>query len=207
MKSHHDLFIRLLTLTASFASILGVTLQYLPNLNELPWWVVVLAVIATLSFLFLLVLEINSERCRSVYRVRNTKGIQKYMLRWIQHGGRVAIWTRDMSWVNTSEAKDLLRKKASTGELIICLPKETPLTTELKQSGAEVFTYSALDSEPASRFTIAHYGREGSRVAVGHGKGDYHIIDEFSADEHPAYHLARDLVRFARGGFEKLGSK
>src|SRR3989442_5630503 len=119
------------------------------------------------------------------------------MHRWIRRGGRVAVWTRDMSWANTEATRQLLLRKAADGELIICLPQDTDLTRELKSSGAEVSTYSALGSEPASRFTIVHFGQEGSSVAVGHRKGNYHVIDEFSAEEHPAFYLAPDLVRLA----------
>ena len=88
-----------------------------------------------------------------------------------------------MSWAQTNETRQLLFDKATVGELIICLPQETSLTDELKESGAEVWTYNALESEPASRFTIVQYGQEGSRVAVGRRKGDYHVIDHFSAEE------------------------
>ena len=44
-----------------------------------------------------------------------------------------------MSWVD-DEMKQLLRDKAKSGELIICLPKATDNTDSLKQNGAEVIT-------------------------------------------------------------------
>jgi hypothetical protein len=101
-----------------------------------------------------------------------------------------------MSWANTEKTKQLLLLKAAASELIICLPQVTHLTNELKAAGAEILVYKHL--EPTSRFTIVQYGQDGCRVAVGRRKGDDHVIDEFSAEEHPAFHLAQDLVRFAR---------
>ncbi len=47
---------------------------------------------------------------------------------------------------------------------------------------------------PASRFTIAFFGRGGSRIAVGHEVADAHIIDEFDPGKHPAFYLAEDLT-------------
>jgi hypothetical protein len=199
LEAHRELIIRLLTLIGSFASVLALALPYLPPVGKLPWWGVALGVMTLFFVLLLLWLELRSERRRSVYRAGDSKGIQKYMHRWISHGGRVAVWTRDMSWANTEATRQLLLKKAAAGELIICLPQETKLTKELESSGAEVSRYSALGSEPACRFTIVRYGQEGSAVAVGRRRGNYHVIDEFSAEGHPAFYLARDLVRFARG--------
>ena len=118
---------------------------------------------------------------------------------WIEHGGRVAIWTRDMSWAENPETRRLLTEKAERKELIVCLPELNGLATELTQAGAEVCAYGAGHLEsPASRFTIAFFGRDGSRVAVGRAEGDTHVIDEFNAGGHPAFHLADDLIRFVR---------
>jgi hypothetical protein len=198
LEIHRELIIRVLTLFGSLASVLGLALPYLPPVERLPWWGVALGVTSAFFFLLLVRLEFRSERRRSVYRISDSEAIRRYMHGWISRGGRVALWTRDMGWANTEVTRQLLLKKAAARELIICLPQETKLTKELKLSGAEVSTYNALEGEPASRFTIVHYGQEGSRVAVGRPMGNYHVIEEFSAEEHPAFHLARDLVRFAR---------
>ena len=118
---------------------------------------------------------------------------------WIEHGGRVAIWTRDMSWAQNPETRRLLAEKARRNELILCLPELNELATELAAAGAEVCAYGARRLEsPASRFTIALFGRDGSRVAVGRAEGDTHVIDEFSAGGHPAFHLADDLITLVR---------
>jgi len=102
-----------------------------------------------------------------------------------------------MSWVD-DQMRQLLNTKAENGELIICLPRHIGLTNDLWNRGAEVVAYGRLDS-PSSRFTIIDYNRSGSRVAVGRRRGSLHVIEEFSADDHPAFHMALDLVRLVRG--------
>lgn len=100
-----------------------------------------------------------------------------------------------------SESRDgqIVDRKAHRNELILCLPELSGFAAELKAAGAEVCVYgSTLLEAPASRFTIAFFGRDGSRVAVGRAEGDTHVIDEFSAGGHPAFHLAADLVTFVR---------
>lgn len=148
----------------------------------------------------LVVLEFLDRRGRRVYARTDADGIKRYMHDWIQYGSRVAIWTRDMSWANNPETRQLLTEKARRNELVVCLPEINDLAMELKSSGAEVCNYGAsLLESPASRFTIAYLGRDGSRVAVGRAEGDAHVIDEFSAGDHPAFHLAADLVTLVRG--------
>lgn len=97
-----------------------------------------------------------------------------------------------MTWANTEESSKVLTEKARDSELIIYVPKSTPLTDELRSAGAEVYERGDLCNEPKSRFTIANYGRAGARVAVGHREDDLHVIDEFSEGHHPAYWLAVD---------------
>jgi hypothetical protein len=150
-------------------------------------------------FVVLVVFEFLDRRGRSVYAKSDTEGIKRYMHAWIEHGGRVAIWTRDMSWAQNPETRRLLTAKAHRNELILCLPELSEFTAELAEAGAEVCAYGAtLLESPASRFTIVFFGRDGSRVAVGRAEGDTHVIDEFSAGGHPAFYLAADLVTIVR---------
>jgi hypothetical protein len=194
-----DLVRKLVALVASFASMAGLLVAFLPSLKELPSWAVVALVVAVVAFIALVVLEVTDRRGRRIYAKDDTQGIKHYMHLWIEHGGRVAIWTRDMSWAQNAETQGLLIAKARRGELILCLPEINPLARELSAAGAEVCAYGArLLEAPASRFTIVFFGRDGSRVAVGRAEGDTHVIDEFSAGDHPAFHLAADLVTLAR---------
>lgn len=197
---------KLVVLVASFASMAGLLVTFLPSVRDLPWWAVILLVSATFFLVVLVVLEFLDRRCRRVYAKTNTEGIRRYMHDWIRHGGRVAIWTRDMSWVQNRETRKLLVEKARRNELILCLPELNELAKELAAAGAEVCAYGTRHLEsPASRFTIAFFGRDRSRVAIGRAEGDTHVIDEFSAGDHPAFHLAEDLITLVRSLQEKRG--
>ena len=141
---------------------------------------------------------LKSDKTTRQYPFDDKVRIRKYLFDWIKSGGRVAIWTRDMSWVDDEDMKQMLRGKAQARELILCLPKEIDKSDDLKQHGAEVFAYGTLEA-PESRFTIINYGQAGSRVAMGRRRDSLHIIQEFSgADEHPAFYMARDLVRLVQ---------
>ena len=189
---------RLLALAAAIVTLLGLVLPHVPSPDDLPWWGVALAVISAISFLILVVLEVQSVRARWIFDHRDVRGIRKYMHDWIQHSGRVAIWTRDMSWAQNDDTWSLLEAKAKAGELIICLPESMPFTRRLQELGAEICAYGSEASSPASRFTIVFFGRDGAQVAVGRSQGRAHVIDEFDSGEHPVFYIAEDLVRLAR---------
>ena len=153
------------------------------------------------SFLFvvLIVMEIGARSSRRIYAKEDVAGIRRYMHEWIEHGSRVAIWTRDMSWAQTEETRRLLAEKARRNELILCLPERNEFVSDLERKGAEVCIYgSDMLESPAARFTITLFGRDGSRVAIGRADGDAHVIVEFTVGEHPAYHVAADLVALVR---------
>ena len=90
---------------------------------------------------------------------------------WIGPGGRVAIWSRDMSWAVDETTWELLSKKARDNELILCLSAENETARELGALGAEVCYFGENLESPASRFTITGFGRDGSAVAVGRTVG------------------------------------
>lgn len=191
--------LKFLALAGSLASLVGLLVPFLPSLKQLPWWAIALLVSATFFFVVLVMLELLAHRGRRVYAKSDTDGIKRYMHDWIEHGGRVAIWSRDMSWAHNDDTRGLLREKAARGELILCLPEQNELATELGAAGAEICAYGANRLEsPASRFTIIFFGRDGARVAVGRADGDTHVIDEFNAGSHPAFHLAEDLIALVR---------
>ncbi len=198
-KAWGELIRKLVALVASFASVGGLLVAFLPSPRELPPWAVALLISAGFFLVVLVVLEFLDRRGRRIYARSDAEGIKRYMHNWIEHGGRVAIWTRDMSWAQNPETRGLLAEKARRNELILCLPELNALATELAGAGAEVCAYGARHLEsPASRFTIAFFGRDGSRIAIGRAEGDTHVIDEFSAGEHPAFHLAEDLITLVR---------
>ena len=198
-KGWSELVYKLVPLAGSVASLIALLVIFLPSPGELPWWAIILLVVAVVFFLLLVILEFIFHKGRQVYAKTDTHGIKSYMHNWIEHGGRVAIWTRDMSWADDTETQAHLMKKAQRNELILCLPEKNPLANELESAGAEICAYGPnLLESPASRFTIIFFGRGSARVAVGRAEGDTHVIDEFDSASHPAYYLAEDLITLVR---------
>ncbi|WP_421507598.1 hypothetical protein [Erwinia rhapontici] len=164
----------------------------------------IVGLIIFLLYAFLVFYEISTLDGKRIFKQSDSTSIKKYMLNWIAYGGRVAIWTRDMSWANDDSSKDLLLKKAQSGELIICLPTHTSFSKELEEKGGEIYVYGMeLLSNPSARFTIAFYGRDGSKVAIGRARADKHIIEEFDTGSHPAFNLANELVQIAKNASQK----
>lgn len=195
---HRDRILSVVSIVGAFASVCGVLIPLLILPQNTPWWAIALIGLFVLLTVSAVIWSLKPDAATHRYRIDDQAGIRNYLYRWIEHGGRVAIWTRDMSWADDDKVAQLLRRKAERGELIICLPREIPKSDELKQSGAEVFAYGASQA-PDSRFTIVNYEQAGSRVAVGRRSDNRHIIQEFAAaDEHPAFYMAYDLVRMVR---------
>ena len=120
--------------------------------------------------------------------------IRDYMYRWILHGGKVCIFSNNLSWVDDEEMKSMLRDKARRGDLTLCLPDKIPLCEELEKEGGKILTYPRLKLVPQSRFTIINEGRMDSQVAVGRRIKEKHCIEKFAVGEHPVFALAMDLV-------------
>jgi len=186
-------------LFGSVASITTLFFGMLPDPTTYSPWEIFFLAISAFFVCLIVVFEIRERPKNRVFKKGDDIGILNYMHDWIKHGGRIAIWTRDMSWANNVNTKRILTAKAEDGELIIMLPTKIPLSQELADAGAEVFYYSnhRLDP-PSSRFTIANFGKGGSSVAVGSPHGDTHIIEEYNSGDHPAYDIANDLVKLAQ---------
>jgi hypothetical protein len=116
------------------------------------------------------------------------------MFQWISRGERVAIFSRDMSWVDDDQMRELLRTKARRHELILCTPRAIELSGELSQLGAEVHNYQELDYTPTARFTIINVGQHDSQVAIGRKIGGIHTIQEATSGHDPLFAVADDLL-------------
>lgn len=198
-RQRHELIQKLVAHLASFASFIGLLVAFLPSPQKWEWWVTVLVVSAVLAFVIVVVLEFSNRPRRHIFTLGDAKRIKRYMHNWIDQGGRVAIWSRDLSWADNPDTIQVLTKKAQRNELILCLPELTTLAQSLADAGAEVCAYGIANLEsPASRFTITFFGRDGAQVAVGRAVSNNHIIDEFESGDHPAFYLAEDLVALAR---------
>lgn len=195
-----NLIQRLLASVGSQASLLGLVYVFVPP-GKFFGWPGVLGVIAAILAIASIVLEVKSERKahknRKTYRKDDSAGIKAYMRNWIGESGQAVIWTRDLSWADDDQTKNLLKDKARNGNLTVCMPKMTDLGDTLKKAGANVWIYGRPHFKtPASRFTIAHSGNGGSQVAIGRANGGIHVIEEIDASN-PALHMATDLAKLA----------
>lgn len=181
---------------ATCASILGLYFTLLPLSAERPWWHWLLIAFAITACLLLALREVVDYRKFAPKIYRSPKKIKSYMHQWVSSAGRVVIFSRDMSWTDDTNIRQLLLEKASRNELTVCLEHAIPLTDELCKNGAGIVTYGALGHIPRARFTIVDFGREGARVAVGVKVGNDHVIQEFRSGHHPFFAVAEDLVKF-----------
>ena len=132
---------------------------------------------------------------------RGKRKIRDFMYSWLRLHGRAVIFTRDMSWVDDAEMKNMLKDKASRSDLIICLPDKSrfPDAAEFERVGAQIIEYSNLNIVPDARFTIVNFNRGDAEVAVGQairvasGK-KIHRIETYRNGENP-WMIANDLVK------------
>src|SRR5689334_5013680 len=96
----HGLITTLIAQSASCTSILGLYFTLYPPGTERPWWhwLLVLISIGTTSFVFWR--EIVNYVRAGPKTYRSTEKINAYMRRWVAGGGRVVIFSRDLSWAN-----------------------------------------------------------------------------------------------------------
>lgn len=181
---------------ASYASILGLYFTLVPLDHQRPNWHWILLGASILATVVLILNEFLEYRRFAPKTYKSQGKIDSFMCKWVSGGGRVAIFSRDMSWARVDPIRAILRKKAEQNELIVCLEHPNELTIELEALGAEIVTYQNLNHIPRSRFTIVDYGREGARVAVGVHENSGHVIQEFRSGHHPFYAVAEDLVKF-----------
>lgn len=170
------------------------------QLNVWHWLLLILSIglfIITIVFLIQEYLENKPKMCK------NDQEIRDYMYRWISKGGRVVIFTRDMSWASDREMTDMLNNKARASELTLCLPNRIPLINDLEKAGASIIDYPNLNYTPRSRFTIINYGRDDAKVAVGKRVDvNKHLIEEYGIGQHPYFNVANDLINILNQNYE-----
>ena len=95
------------------------------------------------------------------------KDIEGYMYDLIKKGGKVAVFSRTLSWAkNSEELKQLLFDKAADGSLTIVVPKKFDLVNELESADAEIIVCPLFENFNI-RFTITNLGTVGVGVATG----------------------------------------
>ncbi|MFS3602614.1 hypothetical protein ACK6T9_05405 [Proteus vulgaris] len=200
------LIVKILLIFLSMIGLFATLYSLLDTANITNTSASIISVVLLLMYCYLVYYEFSTLDGKYTFKQSDTISIRNYMLYWIAYGNRVAIWTRDMSWVKDEESKNLLLEKAKNKELIICLPTHTDFSEELQEKGAEVYVYGTeLLNSPSARFTIAHYGRDWSKVAIGRAaKSNKHVIEEFDSGSHPAFSLANELVEIAMKTSKKI---
>lgn len=191
----------ILSQIGSIASLCGLIFTLKTDQQSFGGWQWFLVFISILFFIISIYLII-SEYLENMPKVFTKKSdIRDYMYNWIKDGGRVVIFTRDLSWVNDDEMRNLLRNKSRNKECIVCMPKKIDKVAEFENEGATVIEYPSLDYTPLSRFTIINYGRDDAKIAVGKSiENGKHLIEEFGNGEHPYFQVANDLVRILEKG-------
>jgi len=187
---------KILTNISSIASIIAFIFLFI---NEEKSSISIIHYVFFITFIVAVVLMLVQAYLNRSRSYKDEKEISQYMQKWVSKIGRTVIFTRDMSWANTSDIKAKLLEKSTSHELIICMPNKTKLAIELENAGAEVIEYKNINYTPKSRFTIIHYGRNDSKLAIGrtNQKGE-HEISEFENGAHTQFHLAEDLVNILR---------
>lgn len=171
------------------------------------WLAPVLLTLLILAGIVVVVLEVREWRALRPRGYRSESEIRKFMLDWISREGRVAVYTRDMSWAQNDEGvRQVLRTKAAANELTVCLPSKISLTDDLEAHGATIYAYGPIAYGPVSRFTIIRQDREDAEVAIGRRIAGLHTIATYSRGSHSAFALAEDLVQFAKRTHEARNS-
>ncbi|VBB05616.1 Hypothetical protein LUCI_0826 [Lucifera butyrica] len=202
--SKGNMIVSIIGVVGSYASLAGLILAMKPvtsglNTFEILWLIIWLF---PSSYAAIVIYRQYVAMNPKVYQ--SIEEVNQYMFNWISKGGKVAICTRDMSWSDGANIRPLLFLKAKRNELCIVLPKHTDLSIELKNAGAEIYTYEELEHTPTCRFTIVDKDKDYARVAVGRKINNQHIIEEFSLGSHPVFSVANDLVEVLKKYNEKV---
>lgn len=149
---------RVITALASGASI--VSLAFVPNLPQT--LKALLVGVGIFSVIYLIYSEAKDDEINET--VCHSKAeIKKVMRGLVQSEGKVAIMSRDLSWVDQKTEECISMKK---DDVLICVQKETDLTKRLADSGVDVRYYGHTGFEPVSRFTIIRHNKKDLQVAI-----------------------------------------
>ncbi len=189
-----SLILELLGLAGSVASVVGLYWSTRPPNYEYGLKDGLLLSVSVVLAIGVAMLRLRDHVAGRPITLESDRAIRDYMYQWISRGTRVLIFSHDLTWVNDEEMRDLLRGKARRGELSICLRERIPISNELSDLGARIFTYGELKYTPASRFTIINHGRYDAHVAIGRGSKGEHIVREIASGQDPLFALANDLA-------------
>jgi len=201
LKTYKEPLVKSIAFAISYVSLVGSVFPF----KDWPTLTTFLVLVSLLALVVVVWMEFRWGPKRRVYLQKDKEEIQNYMFDWIKKGRHTAIFSHNLTWVSGNRIRQLLESKAQAKELTVYVPNEEDLTSEakslisvLRKNGAAIHVYAKCASVPMSRFTIINLNGPGERVAVAHGHGEFHIIEEYSANEHPAFYMAKDLLELAR---------
>lgn len=146
--------------------------------------------------------DFNNSNCKTE--------IASFMLDRMNQSGSIAIFSRDLSWVEKkSHAQIDLEKKAERGELTVFLQnsdknKKDTKIIELINYGAEVYFYNEK-IHPRSRFTILNYKQAGAEVMIGLRDRNFHIIKIINSKENlESFSMVIDYLEYLEVTSEKI---
>jgi hypothetical protein len=180
----------------TIASLAGLLYSCWPQQHTI-WFTTLLTLLVVLVVL-LIYNDVANYILRLPHVCASKEQIATYMFNWISRGGRVIVFTRDMTWAIQPNIENLLLAKARQNELTIYMPKPTDLSKKLELAGATVFHYQALNFIPSSRFTIINADRMDAHVAIGGQQDGKHVIEEYRAGQHPVFAVIHDLTEVIR---------
>jgi hypothetical protein len=160
--------------------------------GELAWWRIILAGSVTVLGATIVIIDVlRTLRAQPHRFTPGSPKVRDYLVRWITSGGRAAIVSRNLSWVDAS-VLPILAVKAKKGDLTLYVPEATEAVRALAKLGARVEEYGGEATR--SRFTIVNVGRGDARVAIGAVADDgIHVVREYSAGD-PVLVMAQDLL-------------
>jgi len=188
------MIVQILSILGSSASLISLVFFFHPTGQSFTATEGILLGVGIMLTALAVALEVKRYIATQPKTFKTKKTIRDYMFRWIESGGKVCIFSNDLSWVDDDEMVSMLKQKAGKDELQICVPVMVPIAETLKTAGATILTYSPLKVVPQSRFTIINCGRMDAQVAVGRRVNGEHVVEEFGAGDHPVFAVASDLV-------------
>lgn len=197
---------KLFPLAAELFVLLSALVQFISTIGKEDlsqiWRIVYILLITMNIILILIIARKIYDFSKKIIPRKHKRKISNYLLDWIQSGHRIAIMSRDLSWVK-DEIKEELIKKAKDGELIVFLPRSNSVSNELMSAGAEVkyYLYATenihyTNNSIASRFIIARYEAH-PILTTPIITRKYHKNDEYDSEEFPTK-VSSDMVDIMR---------
>lgn len=180
---------------------------FLIDFDKQSFFVNFLLICIILIVAFYMIYDIQHVYLHRIKRYKpNDPKISVYLCEQLKKAGRVAIFSRDISWVTSgSEAEELLLQKANSKELVLFVQTTTSIAQKLANAGAEVSTYQKFPNyRPKSRFTVLDYEKTGSRVLIGYSSNGEHLIEEFNDSDKALVDLVETFVQLAEQASDRV---